>query len=508
MEEDAQQRVTFLLQEIDANICAAHRSATQICSTVRKHHQILRQIHESSQVWRPLFESFAVQPAAAKRPPITPAPPTNSRSRASSPPGSGASEENDNTVRNLNFSDDEGEEEEMEEQVFKTTTLKRLGHESADESMNVSITSDRLPSMARTPYMPSHGPQPTSRANEGVSMISESTNWTPSMSSPPRTNVLKIQSRAAVPPSTPPSAISSIHPSSPNISRDLMKMGAFEFSPPQQKRPRASSIEDSPQRPANSSPRSPVIPRFATVDTDIEETKGDASPIHQSPRKRKRPGSPSQDAHARQTFGSPVRPSSPSTTVSTPNSYTSLRLKYSAPEYTTPKRSRPPEVNPKTVESIKKASEELMKHNDSPVTPTFEMPSPLLRTQLKAMTPHTPLSNRLVGANLDVGSTTQESRIHEYDESFESGEPAPEFQLSLFPSAFQRGIGAVQMSTLYSRFQGTDSNSKPALSVDQLAEALPDYGKERIEILLDTLVSRRLLRPFVVEGTMFWQLAV
>lgn len=42
--------------------------------------------------------------------------------------------------------------------------------------------------------------------------------------------------------------------------------------------------------------------------------------------------------------------------------------------------------------------------------------------------------------------------------------------------------------------------------MDQLAEKLPDYGKEKIEVLLDTLVSRRLLRPFVVEGTMFWQI--
>lgn len=38
-------------------------------------------------------------------------------------------------------------------------------------------------------------------------------------------------------------------------------------------------------------------------------------------------------------------------------------------------------------------------------------------------------------------------------------------------------------------------------------DMLPDYGKEKIEILVDTLVSRRLLRPFVVEGTMFWQKA-
>jgi hypothetical protein len=78
------------------------------------------------------------------------------------------------------------------------------------------------------------------------------------------------------------------------------------------------------------------------------------------------------------------------------------------------------------------------------------------------------------------------------------------------------------VSTLYSKFRGT-ADDKPALvsvacirlpfrrtastaqSVEQLTEMLPDYKKEKIEILLDTLVSRRLLRPFVVEGTMFWQ---
>jgi hypothetical protein len=42
-------------------------------------------------------------------------------------------------------------------------------------------------------------------------------------------------------------------------------------------------------------------------------------------------------------------------------------------------------------------------------------------------------------------------------------------------------------------------------SVSQLEELLPAFKKRKIEILLDALVSRRLLRPFVVEGTMFWQ---
>uniref|UniRef100_H3HC11 Outer kinetochore protein ASK1 n=1 Tax=Phytophthora ramorum TaxID=164328 RepID=H3HC11_PHYRM len=147
------------------------------------------------------------------------------------------------------------------------------------------------------------------------------------------------------------------------------------------------------------------------------------------------------------------------------------------PEFATVRLSTITEKEPTTGEN-----------DDTPGTPDFDLTSPLLRTQLKAMTPNTPLSNRLVGASLDVGSVSQEARLQEYDDSFNAGVPTPKFELSLLPAVFQ----------------GADDD-KPAISVDQLAEMLPDYGKEKIEILLDTLVSRRLLRPFVVEGSMFWQ---
>lgn len=94
----------------------------------------------------------------------------------------------------------------------------------------------------------------------------------------------------------------------------------------------------------------------------------------------------------------------------------------------------------------------------------------------------------------------------------------------------------MQISTLFSKFQADGDAMKPALvraspsagrstsnhltdtaflvrgaawaanqSVNQLEELLPAFKKRKIEILLDALVSRRLLRPFVVEGTMFWQ---
>ncbi|KAF1772819.1 DASH complex subunit Ask1 [Phytophthora cactorum] len=114
MDEDSQQRITYLLQEIDANICAAHRSATQICGTVRRHHQILRQIHEASRVWRPL--SIRLRKSRQHAEPLTP----------------GSTRVTIATQRQqheLERVDDEDVEDDSSfisrEETFKTTTLKK-----------------------------------------------------------------------------------------------------------------------------------------------------------------------------------------------------------------------------------------------------------------------------------------------------------------------------------------------------------------------------------------------
>lgn len=205
MEEDTQQRITYMLQEIDANICAAHRSATQICSTVRRHHQILRQIHEATQVWTPLFESFTHQPVV-RRPPPTPA----VSAYAHSTPGSRAT---DTKYRNREGSDAdeydvEGEDDERNnqyeeeeslvvgEQLFKTTTLVELHQErSVYDSFNVSIASDNLPQMTRTSYMPTPAYRQHGNSHDLSSSINteERSTWSPAMSSPIRTGVLKVR---------------------------------------------------------------------------------------------------------------------------------------------------------------------------------------------------------------------------------------------------------------------------------------------------------------------------
>jgi hypothetical protein len=203
MDEDAQQRITYLLQEIDANICAAHRSATQICGTVRRHHQILRQIHEASRVWRPLFDSFTQQPAA-RRTTRTPRAPRRSRPFT---PGSTRratqlqQQENGQQEQNVQEEDDEDLDEDASfvssELTFKTTTLEKHMPQPSDrpdalvddDSLNFSINSDNLPRMSRTPYISRSAVRSAAKTQESTSTLSSvsRSNW-----SPPRTSIISV----------------------------------------------------------------------------------------------------------------------------------------------------------------------------------------------------------------------------------------------------------------------------------------------------------------------------
>ncbi|CAH0516453.1 unnamed protein product [Peronospora belbahrii] len=520
MDEDAQQRITYLLQEIDANVCAAHRSATQICGTVRRHHQILRQIHESSRVWQPLFDSFTQQSAARR---ITRTPSRFSR------PFTPVSTRNNGTNQYQSAAEDDEDLEDTsfvsKEQTFKTTTLKKRQPPASDrrnasaeeDSLDASISSDNLPRMSRTPYMSKSEVQSSAKTQESTSTFNSSDHgrW---LTSPPRTGIIsRDQPKTGSGPrqiSTPPSAISSVqyNSNSPGISRNLMKLGAFEYTPPRGKNVKSDGAEMEVDQTTDSID-TPYLPEFSTVrlSTSNEvESNMNADNVPNSSRTSegamdwKRTLSSAGDKR-----GTPVYPKThyPAKATS-PFKSPSLRRKYSSISNMSSLSHRlTTDGHTLAMATPRRQPNDAIIDDDTPRTPEFDLTSPLLRTQLKAMTPNTPLSNRLVGASLDVGSVSQETRLQDYDDSVSAGEPTPKFELSLLPAAFQRGVGAVQVSTLYSKFQGSDDDS-PAMSVDQLLEMLPDYGKEKIEILLDTLVSRRLLRPFVVEGTMFWQKAI
>lgn len=236
--------------------------------------------------------------------------------------------------------------------------------------------------------------------------------------------------------STPPSAISSVEYHSPGISKNLMKMGAFEYTPPHGTKIR-SSIEEKKADETNDSFESPFIPEFTTVrlSTTVDKesfsannnaSNSSTTSDSASSRKRKRSGT-------KLTRQMPVYPKTHyPEKVTSPFTSPSLRRKYSSksnassPSYhrQSPKAMTPP-----------RQQFDAAIDDDTPRTP--DLASPLLRTQLKAMTPNTPLSNRLVGASLDVGSVSQEARLLDYDDSFSAGEPTPKFELSLLPAVFQ-----------------------------------------------------------------------
>lgn len=222
-----------------------------------------------------------------------------------------------------------------------------------------------------------------------------------------------------------------------------MKMGAFEYTPPRGGS-RPSSQEQQGGLEEEDSAASVSPPEFSTVKVAPPSSGKRRSVAHppsgapamQSPKKAEQ-GS----ARKRKRSPSPVYPKTHYPTGDTssfpsPAKYSSIRRKYSTADYSTPTRKRSrSETQPTPAKAPQQDGS--FEDDDEPLTPEFDMASPLLRTQLKAMTPNTPLSNRLVGASLDIGSISQESRLQDYDDSFNSGEPAPPFELATLPAAFQ-----------------------------------------------------------------------
>lgn len=229
-------------------------------------------------------------------------------------------------------------------------------------------------------------------------------------------------------------------------------MGAFEFTPPRGNK--SSTRTDSEEQQQPGTPGTPEMPSFATMDALVTldpqsptAQRGAAdvvkSPSSASHRKRKRmEGSAIKAAYPKTHYpvnpvtASPAGMSSPSWR-SPGKAFSNMRRKFSTGgDYLTPTKFRELETRASIEAGVVRASQNLME-DEEPVTPPLDLASPLLRTQLKAMTPHTPLSNRLVGANLDIGSMSQESKLQDYDDSFNAGEPAPQFEIALFPAAFQ-----------------------------------------------------------------------
>ena len=99
------------------------------------------------------------------------------------------------------------------------------------------------------------------------------------------------------------------------------------------------------------------------------------------------------------------------------------------------------------------------------------------------------------------------------EESIDDGTPAPDFDLSLFPSTFQTGKGAISITEVYSSFASISNQKKTtstdriagAMSLEQIVKHVPHLKRPMVELLLETLVQHRLLRPFQFRQKIYWQ---
>ncbi|KAK9766969.1 hypothetical protein K7432_003561 [Basidiobolus ranarum] len=76
-------------------------------------------------------------------------------------------------------------------------------------------------------------------------------------------------------------------------------------------------------------------------------------------------------------------------------------------------------------------------------------------------------------------------------QTFHNEEEYPVFSLSLFPKAFQESPGSDQLASLYNQFR---QEPIKALNMQDLRQALPEFDHERLSLLINLLVRRKLVK--------------
>ncbi|EQC28742.1 hypothetical protein SDRG_13426 [Saprolegnia diclina VS20] len=473
MDEELEQKMTFVLADIDAQLSKAHKEATLLLRSVRRHGATTRQMNAHCLLFQDLF--------AQLQDPMTAKAPTRAHEAASA---------HDTSVHNESMaaSSDGADEQydsflmhDIDEQEvrLKTTVLeqeKKASHKIARATATTSSLSESnlsldvpSPAMLRTPFM-RKPPAATPTNAPSLTEIHMPTPELPTLSS----NVQVLQA--------PTYSRSPTRPVRSNTSASASSLQVeLTTTTPMRYTGASNGLDTSGLSSQNArSPEIPVLSRHVQLQhTPFNEEDDDGA------EEAKTPSTPE-----RHFTSSAIKATSGFNNVLlspqwAPTPSANLRRRFSAVAELTSTPRKTPRKTPS-------------KSNDEDALLSPHLGSPLLSTKLRVMTPHTPLSNRIAGAD----TSYQPAMDALYAAS--PSEPIPAFDLSLFPVAFQRGLAAYQMTTLYSLFR---EDAHQALTLTEVSEKMTDCELERLEIFLDTLVSRRLLRPFVVEGTMYWQVS-
>ncbi|ETW00127.1 hypothetical protein H310_07539 [Aphanomyces invadans] len=475
MDEELEQKMTFVLADIDAQFSKAHEAATQLLRSVRRHSQTTRQMHAHCRLFHDLFVQLQDQAQSASHSTPRHCRRTNPENRMNSSTYTDIHE--DIEVAEHYDSVFDADDEFVDAQLATTTLVQprdtggassaRLAANSAnfsESSINISTmdsqhspllhhTSTRPPVHLHTPSGATHQPNshktPASPGNSSNASYGHLAHL-PSPDLPSLSNRVQL-----IPPS---SSKARGHESDSSSFLD----GPSEITTPD------VYVVSRPTQSALSPTSNPAVPFTSATSPLNTSAIVDSSPLAQN------------------TVQTPQW-------HTTPGATSDLRRRFSAAsDFHTPVKSKPSAFEADDDDEMDQ--DVAFPHIDSPV-----LASPLLSTKLKVITPHTPLSNRIAGASTEA---PYRSPYASTMLSSPSTPKIPIFDLALFPVAFQKGEGAYQMTRLYSHFR---NNPTQAMTLDGLLEKLDDCESERLEILLDTLVSRRLLRPFVVEGEMYWQ---
>ncbi|KAG9401400.1 hypothetical protein AC1031_009258 [Aphanomyces cochlioides] len=446
MDEEVEQKMTFVLADIDAQFCKAHEAATQLLHSVRRHSQTIRQMHAHCRLFHDLFLQLEGQSTTLKGH-------SASNPRQDTTNNGNSSSEARNTHHDVDMERDDrhydsflAEEVDVEDIKLIRTTLQqdpvhRTNTPSHVPSLNDSNFTEPSPGLVRTPFM-RKPPAPPANQHSPGHQADTSTNILPTPEIPTLSNHVQLQSPLAIP--------------QPAINDSMNDLPSEVATPDLPTLARTRALES----PHFHGP-SPVIAQPPITST--------SSPV-----------SPRSNISATDAPRSPMVERSPQ-----PTPGNDLRRRFSAAaDYQTPRKTKTPR---KEVDDDDLAFATI----DSPI-----LESPLLSTKLKVVTPHTPLSNRIAGA------TTSAPYRSPYVGLSPSTPRIPIFDLSLFPVAFQTGQGAYHLTRLYSVFRNDPSQ---AVTIAELLEKLDDCESERLQVLLDTLVSRGLIRPFVVGGYMYWK---
>ncbi|OQR90816.1 hypothetical protein ACHHYP_05223 [Achlya hypogyna] len=467
MEEELEQKMTFVLADIDAQLSKAHKEATLLLRSVRRHGATTRQMHAHCMLFQDLFAQLQ-DPRKGKAPTRPHETATVMDTSTLSDSAAAASDGTDERYDSFLMHDIDEQEVQLKTTVLekeKVSKPPKSASALSDSNLSLDVPS---PAMRRTPFMrppTAHTPHHPPSSLQSVHM--------PTPELPVLSGNVQVLGTPSVYSGNPSPRLNTsiLNSSTSSFQVELTTTTPMRYRPPKTTDLDSSELSSQHAR----SPEMPVLSRHVTLhDTPFE------GPDEDEEEEAKAPATPERQF----TFTSSAIKATEDNGLRTPHwaatPATNLRRRFSAvaDATSTPVRKTP-----------RKDPDELLSPN---------LGSPLLSTKLRVMTPHTPLSNRLAGA----------------DSSFQPGadslwassptEPIPAFDLSLFPVAFQRGMAAYQMTTLYSLFR---EDAQQALTLAELLEKMSDCEPERLEIFLETLVSRRLLRPFVVEGTMYWQVS-